>query len=118
VTLSDVAPEYASNGRVLIAATAVGAPAQLDDAALDTAARTELLQMGRLAAADAGLERVGLWRVPYAQFTQPPGWREHRPSIACGMQGLWRASEVLHSSSLEGAARGGLTAAQALLYTS
>jgi protoporphyrinogen oxidase len=118
VTLSDVAPEYASNGRVLIAATAVGAPAQLDDAALDTAARTELLQMGRLAAADAGLERVGLWRVPYAQFTQPPGWREHRPSIACGMQGLWRASEVLHSSSLEGAARGGLTAAQALLFTS
>ena len=34
------------------------------------------------------------------------GWREHRPTIACGIPGLWRASEVLHSSSLESAARG------------
>jgi protoporphyrinogen oxidase len=117
VTLTDVAPEYASGGRTLVAATAVGAPADLADDAFDQAARRELCAMGGLRAEEAGLERVGLWRVPYAQFAQPPGWREQRPAVACGMTGLWRASEVLHSSSLEGAARGGLTAAQALLYT-
>lgn len=117
VTLTDVAPEYASGGRTLIAATAVGVPAALSDDAFDRAAQMELCAMGGVRADEAGLERVGLWRVPYAQFAQPPGWREQRPAVACGMAGLWRASEVLHSSSLEGAARGGLTAAQALLYT-
>jgi protoporphyrinogen oxidase len=118
ITLTDVAPGYASGGRTLIAATALGAAATLDDEALDQAARMELARMGQVAIADAGFERVDIWRVPYAQFAQPPGWREHRPAIACGMQGLWRASEVLHSSSLEGAARGGLSAARALLSTS
>ena len=116
VTLTDVAPEYATGGRVLLAATAVGEAADRDDATLDAAARTELARMGGLSADAVGFERVALWRVPYAQFAQPPGWREQRPSIACGIPGLWRASEVLHSSSLEGAARGGAMAAQALLH--
>lgn len=116
VTLTDVAPEYATGGRVLLAATAVGEAADRDDATLDAAARTELARMGGLSVDAVGFERVALWRVPYAQFAQPPGWREQRPSIACGIPGLWRASEVLHSSSLEGAARGGAMAAQALLH--
>jgi protoporphyrinogen oxidase len=118
VTLTDVAPEYASDGRVLIAATAVGEPATFDDERFDRAARAELARMGNVREADTRLERVGLWRVPYAQFAQPPGWRELRPTIACGIPGLWRASETWHSSSLEGAARGGLRAAQALLSPS
>lgn len=114
VTLTDVAPEYATGGRVLLAATAVGAAADRDDAALDAAARTELARMGAVPVDSVGFEPITTWRVPYAQFAQPPGWREHRPSTACGIPGLWRASEVLHSSSLEGAARGGAMAAQAL----
>ena len=116
VTLTDVAPEYASNGRTLIAATSVGAAADLDDATLDAAARAELAAMGKVPPAALALDRVALWRVPYSQYEQAPGWREHRPSIACGMQGLWRASETLHSSSLEGAARGGEMAAKAILH--
>ncbi|GAB1342972.1 FAD-dependent oxidoreductase [Gemmatimonas sp.] len=116
VTLTDVAPEYATNGRTLIAATSVGAAADLDDATLDAAARSELAAMGKVPPAALALDRVALWRVPYSQYEQAPGWREHRPSIACGMQGLWRASEMLHSSSLEGAARGGDMAAKAILH--
>ena len=116
VTLTDVAPEYARDGRTLIAATAVGPAADLDDATLDAATRRDLSRMGRASAEQAGLERVALWRVPYSQFEQAPGWREHRPSIACGIPGLWRASETLHSSSLEGAARGGEMAARAILH--
>jgi protoporphyrinogen oxidase len=118
VTLTDVAPEYAADGRTLIAATAVGAPADFDDATLDAAARRELARMGNVREEQSGLERVALWRVPYSQFAQAPGWREHRPSIACGIPGLWRASETLHSSSLEGAARGGEMAAKAVLHVS
>ena len=118
VTLTDVAPEYASHGRTLIAATAVGAPADLDDDTLDRAARAELARMGNVPAEQSALDRVALWRVPYAQFEQAPGWREPRPGSACGIPGLWRASETLHSSSLEGAARGGQMAAAALLQVS
>jgi len=116
VTLTDVAPEYAI-GQSLIAATALGDGATLSDDALDVAARREISMMAAAHgdAASGTLTRLAVWRVPYAQFAQPPGWREQRPTIACGIPGLWRASEVLHSSSLEGAARGGQSAARALL---
>lgn len=121
VTITDVAPDYAPRGVSLIAASAVGEASDRSDADLESAARRELAAMAKAAgdvAADAktaALSRVAVWRVPYAQFAQPPGWREHRPTIACGIPGLWRASEVLHSSSLEGAARGGQDAARAVL---
>ncbi len=124
VTITEVAPEYAPRGVSLIAASAVGDAADRSDSDLEAAARRELTQMA-LAAGDAaaatkvaGLSRAAVWRVPYAQFAQPPGWREHRPTIACGIPGLWRASEVLHSSSLEGAARGGQDAARAVMMQS
>ena len=123
VTITDVAPEYAPRGVSMIAASAVGDAADRSDAELETAARRELAAMSRAAgdaaseAKTAALSRAAVWRVPYAQFAQPPGWREHRPTIACGIPGLWRASEVLHSSSLEGAARGGQDAARAVLQS-
>jgi len=116
ITLTDVAPEYAS-GRQLLAATALGEAATLPDDLLDDAARREIAMMASASGDHAApvLTRLAIWRIPYAQFAQPPGWREQRPTIACGIPGLWRASEVLHSSSLEGAARGGQAAARALL---
>lgn len=124
VTITDVAPEYAPAGVSLIAASAVGDAANRSDDELEAAARREFVHMAQ-AAGDAGapakvkgLARAAVWRVPYAQFAQPPGWREHRPTIACGVPGLWRASEVLHSSSLEGAARGGQDAAWAVMQSS
>jgi glycine/D-amino acid oxidase-like deaminating enzyme len=118
VTLTEVAPEYADAGH-LLAATAVGAAADLPDDTLDAAARADLLRMARPLGGDAviPLTLAGVWRVPYAQFAQPPGTRARRPSIQCGVRGLWRASEVLHSSSLDGAARGGRDAALAVLGT-
>jgi hypothetical protein len=53
--------------------------------------------------------------VPYAQFAQRPGAVARRTPAAGGVPGLWRASETSHSSSLEGAARGGRLAAQGIL---
>jgi phytoene dehydrogenase-like protein len=143
VTLTEVAPEYdamrepthgitrdvsrrgmpgiaAGTGRCLIAATAVGPAASLPDEALDEGARRDIAGMAYAAGTappdgPVAMTRLAIWRVPYAQFAQPPGWRERRPTISCGIGGLWRAGEILHSSSLEGAARGGRDTARALL---
>lgn len=131
-TITDVAPEYGGDERAghsghsgqmrpvrdaLIAATVVGESAALGDETLDAAVRRDLDGMASAAGAapHAQLTRLALWRVPYAQFAQPPGWRDGRIGVATTLPGLWRASEALHSSSLEGAARGGRAAAQAVL---
>ncbi|MEN9509445.1 MAG: hypothetical protein RLZZ621_2008 [Gemmatimonadota bacterium] len=116
ITLTDVAPSYSTDGRPLLAATALGDAAMLPDDALDLRVRADLLRMGRSHADDIGLERVAIWRVPYAQYAQPAGSVSHRPSAATSVPGLWRASELLHSSSLEGAARGGVMAADAICH--
>ena len=113
VTITEVAPEYAPAGRHLVAATALGDAARLGDAELVRRATEDVVAM-RGGPAPA-MELVSLVRVPYAQYAQPPGFRDRRPSIAAGVPGLWLAGEALHSSSLEGAARGGRDAARALL---
>ncbi|MGZ8413221.1 MAG: FAD-dependent oxidoreductase [Gemmatirosa sp.] len=124
VTLTDVAPEYAAadarHGRHLLALTAVGAHARLDDDALLRAARAQVAAMRAAAgmrqplAADA-LAPVAVERVPWSQYPQPPGAAARRAVAATALPGLWRASEAAHTSSLEGAARGGVLAARAIL---
>jgi len=122
VTMTEIAPEYATtdarHGRHLVAATAVGEPATLADAALVAHMRADLAAMRAAAGSGGGdgpaLVPVAVERVPYAQFAQPPGARARRTPASAGLPGLWRASETAHSSSLEGAARGGMLAAEAL----
>lgn len=114
VTITEVAPEYAPAGRHLLAATAVGPAAELGEAALLRGAERDVAAMR--GSALPTLTHLATWRVPYAQYPQLPHFREHRPSIAArGVSGLWLASELLHSSSLEGAARGGRDAARAIV---
>lgn len=121
VTMTEVAPAYAAAGAAhgphLVAATAVGQPATLADDALVGRMRADLGAMRAAAGFDAGpaLVPVAVERVPYAQFAQPPGARARRTPASAGLPGLWRASETAHSSSLEGAARGGTLAAEAVL---
>ncbi|MEP6778871.1 MAG: FAD-dependent oxidoreductase, partial [Gemmatimonadaceae bacterium] len=116
ITLTQVAPEYAP-GKHLLVATAVGESANLSDSQLEDAARSELARMATVANVGAFPEsfRVAVRRVPYSQFAQPPGFVPAPPEFNGGPTGLWRASELMHSSSLEGAARGGQHAARALL---
>lgn len=116
VTLTEIAPEYAT-GKHLLVATAVGPPADLSDSALNDAALRELSRMAVVGGEGAlpALTPVAIMRVPYSQFAQPPGFTLDGASIAGAPAGLWRASERLHSSSLEGAARGGRAAAMALI---
>ena len=124
VTMTEVAPEYAApdaaHGPHLVAATAVGEPATWGDDRLVAQMRAELAAMraaaglGRGSGDGPALTPVAVDRVPYAQFAQPPGARGRRTPASAGLPGLWRASETAHSSSLEGAARGGTLAADAI----
>lgn len=118
LTVTEVAPRYAPPGTSLLAATAIGPAAMLDDAALEAAARRDVAVMAQAAGvAPVPLTHVATSRVPQAQFAQPPGWMERRPGPAGGISGLWVASELAHSSSLDGAARGGVAAAEAVLQS-
>jgi phytoene dehydrogenase-like protein len=120
VTITDVAPEYATADpprRHLLAATAVGDAATLDDATLEARARAEVRTMRgtwALPGAFPDLRLVAIERVPYAQFVQPPGTVGRRASVTTSVARLWRAGETVHTSSLEGAARGGELAARAV----
>lgn len=127
VTLTDVAPSYAPPGTHLIAATVLGADAMRADDDVDAAVRRDLERMSPLTTPfGATLERVSVQRIPLAQFAQPVeavaagqlglgGSHSSTGATAAStsLPGLFRASEVLHSSSLEGAARGGQMAARA-----
>jgi hypothetical protein len=120
VTITDVAPEYATadppRGH-LLAATVLGDAATLDDATLVERVRADVLTMRgtwALTGAFPELRVVAIERVPYAQFAQPPGMRARRASVRMEVARLWRASETVHSSSLEGAAQGGVMAAHAV----
>jgi hypothetical protein len=83
------------------------------DDSLDSAVRRDLARMAPNGVLPR-LERVAVWRVPLAQFAQPAG-DDVFQTTRTAIPRLWRASEVLHSSSLEGAARGGQMAARAIL---
>ncbi len=118
ITMTEVAPSYAPAGHHLIAATVLGEPATHDEASLDLAVRRDLAVMAPNRVSDP-LTHLATWRVPLAQFAQPvlAANAQATRSAATALPHLWRASEVLHSSSLEGAARGGHAAAHALLAT-
>lgn len=116
ISITDVAPEYAT-GRSLFAATAVGRAADRSDAELISATEREVAEMARVANTGAvpQMTLVSIQRIPYSQFAQPPGLVTLSPQVDPAVRGLWRASEAMHSSSLEGAARGGRMTAAAIL---
>ncbi len=114
ITISNVAPTYAPAGVSLTAATVLGASAVLDEAELIPRVRKDLLAMGNQRAMQSA-ELLAVWRVPYSQYAQPPGALDRRVSAETTAPGLFLASELGHTSSLEGAARGGIAAAEAVM---
>lgn len=114
ITISNVAPGYAPAGESLTAATVLGAASVLDDAELVPRIRADLAVMaGNRDSASA--ELLTIWRVPYSQYAQPPGTLGRRVPAVTSAPGLFLASEIGHTSSLEGAARGGMAAADAVM---
>lgn len=114
ITISNVAPSYAPPGESLTAATVLGASAVLDEIELIPRVRKDLFGMGNQRATETA-ELLAVWRVPYSQYAQPPGALGRRVKPETAAHGLFLASELGHSSSLEGAARGGIAAAEAVM---
>jgi hypothetical protein len=114
VTVTEVAPEYAPPGVHLLATNSVGHAAALAADTLEHQCRADLAAMtGRALPSD--LRVLAIERVPLAQVAQPPRAAVAQAPVTTPVAGLVLASELSHSSSLEGAARAGEAAARALL---
>ncbi len=115
ITISNVAPSYAPAGKALTAATVLGDAAKLLDDELVARVRADLGAMSGAPEPVQRAELLAVWRVPYSQYAQPPGSTVRRVQPQTNQPGLFIASEIGHTSSLEGAARGGVAAAHAVL---
>jgi phytoene dehydrogenase-like protein len=116
--LTNIAPEYAPPGKHLLGATVLGVPA-MDDAELARRALRDLHGMfagDRSAqAALAQYQPLRVYRIPYAQFRQPPGVHPTLPENRTARPGLYLASEITEASSLNAAMISGEKCAATIL---
>jgi hypothetical protein len=64
------------------------------------------------------LRLLRVYRIPFAQFVQPPGFQQHLVPTHSGLPGLLWAGEYTHQSSIEGSLRSGEQAAAWILQKS
>ncbi|GAC1324212.1 MAG: NAD(P)/FAD-dependent oxidoreductase [Chloroflexota bacterium] len=110
--LSVIAPEYAPPGRHLLAAVVLD-DLQGTHESITRQVRADLRAWCDPALVD-GLEMLDVVRVPFSQFAQPPGVYSSLSRSETDHKGLFLAGEYLHSSSVQGAMRGGESAAGAV----
>lgn len=113
--ISNIAPEYAPPGRHLLSCTVIGDPAGDDEAVIAGCRRELTAWFGQDALDAAALTPLGVVRVPYSQFPQPPDSHDRRPRAASGVPGLYLAGEYTEDSSINGAIRSGEAAAGTVL---
>jgi len=111
--MSAVAPEYAPDDRTLLSATFLGTPED-DDETLAGAVRDALSSWYPERHVD-GLELLRTDRVEFAQFDQPPGFREAVPSVTAPEGPVALAGDHTAWSSIQGALSSGRRAAEAVL---
>ena len=118
VQISNVAPAYAPVGKHLLSVTILGVP-PLDDTQLYARAMDDLKQMfagdPQAQSILADYTPLGLYRIPYAQFAQPPGIHPGLPENQSGRPGLFFAAEFTEASSLNAAMISGEECAKAIL---
>ncbi len=115
--VSNVAPSYAPAGKHLLSAAILGTP-DMDDAQLAAAALDDLRRMfagneRALAALDT-FEPLRVYRIPQAQFAQPPGIYSRLPGNTTHVQGLFVTGEWTEASSINGAMTSGERCAAAV----
>ncbi|MEN9202529.1 MAG: NAD(P)/FAD-dependent oxidoreductase [Thermostichus sp. DG02_3_bins_51] len=113
VELTQVSPQLAPAGQHLYSVVVLGDP-PLAEEELVQACRQEL-QVVFPKAPLQQLQLVRMYRIPFAQFVQPPGFQVHLPTAFSGIQGLLWAGEYTHQSSIEGSLRSGEQAAEWVL---
>jgi phytoene dehydrogenase-like protein len=113
VQISNLSSAYAPRGQHLLSATVLGVPEMSD---VDLAARCREDMTSWFPGKDlAKLRQVGIYRIKFAQFRQPPGVFATLPPNATPTRGLFLAGEYTESSSINGAMRSGAMAAQSVL---
>lgn len=116
--MTAIAPHYAPSGRHLWSASVIGVPELSDD---ELYARAEadmrrILGTPALWQRFAGYRRLRLYRIPYAQFAQPPGIHRTLPNaIVASHPGLFLAGEYTQASSINAAMISGEQAAAAAM---
>jgi phytoene dehydrogenase-like protein len=116
--LTNIAPEYAPYGKHLIATSHLGI-SQEPDETLYAKAMQDMARMftndTRALKALATYQPLAVYRIPYAQFTQPAGIFEQLPSNQTPLPNVFIAGELTGGSNLNAAMQSGESAAWAIL---
>ncbi len=107
VKISAVSPLYAPRGRHLLCAVALGGFDLPDEEIY----RRGVADVSRWYP-EANLEPLAVYRIPYAQFPQPPGVHEGLPENRTETPGLTLAGEYTEDSSINGSMLSGEKAAR------
>jgi len=110
VEMSAVSEDYAPPSRSLVGAVALGSLDLPDD---------ELYRRGIAEISgwypEVDLEPLAVYRIPFAQFDQPPGVHERLPKNRTSTPGLVLAGEYTEDSSINGAMLSGEKAAEVVM---
>lgn len=110
---SAVAPSYSPDDRILLAAST---PDNQDlDAEVLAGTTKETLQSWYPEASFEELTLIESVRIPFAQFTQPPGIHDGLPAVTEPDGEVYLAGDFTADSSINGALRSGRQAAEAVL---
>ena len=110
---TEVAPEYAPDGGALLSATFLG-EREDDEATLAAESRRALASWYPERRFDA-LETLATYRIPFAQFAQPPGCHDGLPDADDPEGAVYLAGDYTRWSSIQGAIESGRDAARAVL---
>lgn len=113
VLLTNIAPTYAPPRKHLLSVTVLGNPAEDDE----MIAERSLAEIARWFP-DHNMNHwqlLAVYRIPFAQFAQPPGVYDEMPDNHTDIEGLYLAGEYTKSSSIQGAMHSGEYAAREIL---
>jgi phytoene dehydrogenase-like protein len=111
--IDNIAPAYAPARQHLLALTVLGAGDEGDEQ-IEQRCRDELALLFPGKPLD-GLRLLRIFHIPFAQFAQPPGIYRSLPTTTTATANIFLASEVTHSSSIQGAMESGEHAARLIL---
>jgi phytoene dehydrogenase-like protein len=111
VEISAVAPSYAPRGQHLLNVVALGG-FELSDAEIYRRGVEEVTRWYP----EADLVPLAVYRIPYAQFAQPPGIHERLPENRTETPGLVLAGEYTEDSSINGSMLSGEKAAEEVMH--
>jgi len=115
VPMSEVAPEYAADGGLLLNATFLDADAEEADSETLAEQTQSALSSWYPDRSFERLEPLATDRIPFAQFAQPPGVHDSLPSVRDGDDHVYLAGEYTEWSSIQGAMQSGRKAAAGAL---